>query len=155
MSIEKRSNDFILMLCIAVIVFLCAVSHGRAAGLTPDVFSLTWSRTGVTQTVFAPTNFLMGTSYLLQSNAVQNAIGAPQDLTGLGGFVTVGATESNIAYSITIDNTNGIFDCAITTPVWKAYSGELCSMQLTLTNNSGTIVTFKGLQQFGIQRGLH
>ena len=147
----KNKNDTILIAIIAIFTLLCVTVH---AGLTPDVFAITWTRTNGTA-LFSTNTFLMGTSYLLQSNNVQNATGAPQDLTGLVGFVTVGAPESNLTFSITTDNTNGIFDCAITTPVWNAFSGELCSMQLTLTNASGTTVTFRGLQQFNITRGLH
>jgi hypothetical protein len=150
---NETRNDFFLILSIGVATLLCALS--ARSGLTPDTFSLSWYRTNVTANV--DTNvYLMGTSYLLQSNQVFAASGAAQDLTGLGGYVTAGATESNLAFAITADvATNGIFDCQITTPVWAAYSGELLSMQLTLTNGAGTVVTYRGLKQLNITRGLH
>jgi hypothetical protein len=140
------------LLIAAFIITLAAFMH---AGLTPDTFSLSWYRTNVTDAV--DTNvYLMGTSYLLQSNEVFSASGAAQDLTGLGGFVTVGASESNIAYAITADvPTGGVFDCQFTTPIWSAYAGEMCGMQLTLTNAAGTIVTYRGLWNLNITRGLH
>ena len=140
------------ILIIIALVLLAAFMH---AGLTPDTFSLSWYRTNVTAAV--DTNvYLMGTTYLCQSNKVFAANGAAQDLTGLGGFITVGAVESNIAYAITTDvATGGVFDCQFTTPIWTAYAGEMCGLQLTLTNASGTIVTYRGLWQLNITRGLH
>ena len=138
-------------------VAACALLAACAANAQVVGFGSGQALTGTTNTAAVDTNvYLMGTTYLCQSNKVFAANGAAQDLTGLGGFITVGAVESNIAYAITTGvATGGVFDCQFTTPIWTAYAGEMCGLQLTLTNASGTIVTYRGLWQLNITRGLH
>jgi hypothetical protein len=122
----------------ALILTACAAS----AQLTPDTFTLTWNRQGITALV--NTNvYLSDVSYVLTN--CQALVGtATQNLTSCGVQIRVGDSTTNRLFIGWVENAaDGRFGCSFTIPPRPATSARAeimtADIQLTLTNGAVTI----------------
>ena len=136
------------------------------AGLQPDQFTFTWTRQGTTAIADSNT-WLSGVTYLLTNCVCSNAL-VTQDLTGCGIIIRVGDSTTNLAFTGTVQNTNGLFCCYFTIPQTTAstiiytptgpvnVSGttNITGIQLTITNGA-VIVTDKEIKQLKYMAPLH
>lgn len=124
---------------IAALILTAAIAQAQ---LTPDTFTLTWTRQGTTALV--NTNvYLSGTTYWLTN--CQALVGvATQDLTSCGVDIRVGDQTTNRLFHGWIENAAaGLFGCAITIPKKAATSAQsdvmVTGIQLTITNATVTV----------------
>lgn len=139
------------------------------AGLEPDRVSVTWVRGEASAAV--PGVFLAGSTVLFTNNVACAAAAvvptnAPtvQDLTGLGGFLTLGGVSWTNAFPtaavVAQVTTNGSFSATLTLPVWSNLVWQpgsmvaVCPVQLTLTNGAGVRVVYSGVKQLTVVRPL-
>jgi hypothetical protein len=124
---------------IAAIILTASVA---SAQLTPDTFTVTWTRSGTTALV--NTNvYLSDVTYWLTN--CQALVGtATQNLTSCGVFLRVGDSTTNRLFQGWIENAaSGLFGCAFTIPPRSASASRAdvmtADIQLTLTNGAVTI----------------
>ena len=148
------------ILALGAAVVLSAMSG--FADLAPETLSLIWTR-GEASSNLTGAAFLTGSTIqftncqALVSGAVgTNTPAVAQDLTGLGGYLTVGnptLTNTPLTVAITADvATNGTFyTAAFSLPTFAQLGGVAgysasFSAQLTLTNAAGSTYTYRGLK---------
>ena len=138
---------------IAAIILTASVA---SAQLTPDTFTVTWTRQGTT--AYINTNvYLSDVTYWLTN--CQALVGtATQNLTSCGITIRVGDSTTNRSFAGWIeDATNGMFGCAFTIPPRPTTAPRAETMtaniQLTITNGA-TTVTDKELKQLSFQNPL-
>ena len=141
------------------IAFLATCLNCHAQSLVPDSFSNTWHRADQTQ--YLDTNVWFSlTTYVLTNNFIADTDGvSTQNLTGVGVDIRVGDVTTNLLFHATVASpaSSGLFSCAfsIPTPSPVTIRTMLTNIQLTLTNNAGTRVTFSGSRQLQFVNPLH
>jgi len=126
------------------------------ADIIPDMFTFTWNRTDVSAAGDTNT-WLSGVTYLLTNNIVMSST-TTQDLTGLGIEIRAGNNIINSLFTGTVVNAdNGTFSCLFSFPSPNATTaqGMPVYLQLSITNGTGTRVTYKGQKRFVIVNPLH
>ena len=121
------------------------------ADLLPDQISPSYNR-GQPSLYYSTNNYLGGAT-LLVTNAIaySDAAGAvPQDLTGLGGYLTVANVKTEAVFAITAQAaTVGTFTAMISLPT-NGYSD--CGVWLTLTNAAGLSFTYLGENRLHVRK---
>ncbi|MEI6210306.1 MAG: hypothetical protein WCR06_01645 [bacterium] len=147
---------------------LVALAGLLRADLVPDVVSATWIRGESSAAV--PGVFPAGSTVRFTNGVICAASGvgtnAPtvQDLTGLGGFLTLGGLSwTNPFPTVAVVAqvaTAGTFCATLTLPAWSNLVWQpgsmvaLCPVQLTLTNAAGVRVVYPGVKQLTVLRPL-
>jgi hypothetical protein len=149
----------ILALGVAVVL---AITAGFA-DLTSETLSDTWTR-GEASSNRTGAAFLTGSQVLLTNCMAMLSATTPQDLTGLGGYVTYGSTAitntPQTAQIIMDVATNGTFSCAaFSIPTFSQLGGTAgypvsFALQLTLTNGLGGSYTYRGVKNASAIRSL-
>ena len=113
------------------------------ADLLIEQITPTWNRGQATS--YLSTNLFLGGASLQITNAIaysDTSGAARQDLTGLGGYITVANTQTAAVYAISSQvATSGTFCALIVLPA-NGYSD--CGLWLTLTNSAGLSYTYHG-----------
>ena len=143
----------------ATLALLAATASAELPLETID--GLTWTR-GATNTVISGT-FWTGSTISMTNCTANYTNGVPQDLTGLGGYVTVGNVATSKTAAITVVNAaSGTFwvaSCTIPTAIQlvptnytyttasafadSAWPSTTVTWQLTLTNNTGRTYIYR------------
>ena len=139
-----------------LILSLLLLASVSLADIIPDIFTFTWNRSD--GSTYGDTNtWLTGVTYLLTNNIVMSAT-TTQDLTGIGIEIRAGNNTVNSLFAGTVvDAANGTFSCRFSFPSPNATTaqGMPVYLQLSLTNSTGTRVTYKGQKQFTVVNPLH
>ena len=127
---------------VIAVVITITVAAAAMADLLLEQISPSWNRGQITS--YYSTNTYLGGATIQVTNATafSDSVGsAAQDLTGLGGYITVANTQTSAVYAVTSQiATSGTFSAVIILPT-NGYND--CGMWLTLTNST-TKFTYKG-----------
>jgi hypothetical protein len=126
-----------------IIAALILTASVAAADLTPDTFTVTWTRQGTS--AYINTNvYMSGVTYILTN--CQALVGtATQDLTNCGIFLTVGETYTTAVYTGSAQvATDGTFTVAFQIPPRPATQTRATTMttylEFKLTNGTVTVI---------------
>lgn len=145
----------------AIILAAIALASFAWSALTPDTFTLTWTRTE--NSAYADTNniYMTGVTYRMTNCQALISSTATQDLTGLNVSVRVGDAGTNVLYPCTVyAGTNGLFGCDFQFPPWtvgpnRGVTGQ-SGIELTVADtNAGVSVTYKARKLYTVTQPLH
>ena len=128
------------MIAIAAAVFACGYLF---ADLLLEQISPSYNR-GDASSYYTTNSYLEGTYITITNCIAYSSVGntATQDLSGLGGYFTVGNTRSSSNYTWTAQ---GASTGTVTATIRMPTNGLLdCGVWLTLTNAAGQSYTYPG-----------